>query len=77
LGPILLGSHSRKKEEENMGTEVKNKEGILGTEENNDGSAVQEVVKDGEKVAEIRNKEGILGTEENEDGSPVKVVVPT
>jgi hypothetical protein len=54
--------------------EIRNKEGILGTEENADGSPVQEVTKDGEPTQEIRNKEGLLGTEENADGTPVKVV---
>jgi hypothetical protein len=55
-------------------TEVRNKEGFLGTETNNDGTPVQEVVKDGEAVQEIRNKEGFLGTERNNDGTPVKEV---
>ena len=58
-------------------TEIRNKEGLLGTEENADGSPVQEVTKDGEPTQEIRNKEGLLGTEENADGTPVKVVTTT
>lgn len=55
--------------------EIRNKEGILGTEKNSDDSPVQEVVNDdGDVVQEIRNKEGIRGTEENADGTPVKEV---
>ena len=59
-------------------TEVRNKERvILGTEKNDDGTPVQEVVEDGKPVAEIRNKERvILGTEKNDDGTPVKEIIP-
>jgi hypothetical protein len=58
-------------------TEVRNKEGFLGTEKNDDGTPVKEVVKDGEAVEEIRNKEGFFGTEKNDDGTPVKEVKST
>jgi hypothetical protein len=61
--------------------EIRNKEswGGLFTEKNADGSPVQEVIEDGEKVAEISNKEswGGLFTEKNADGTPVKEVTPT
>jgi hypothetical protein len=55
---------------------VENKETIFGsTVKNSDGSPVQEVKDDGEKVATIENKETIFGTtEKNSDGSPVKTV---
>lgn len=58
-------------------TEIRNKENFLtGTEKNEDGSAVQEVVEDGKPVAEIKNVEHFLtGTEKNEDGSAVKEIV--
>jgi hypothetical protein len=56
-------------------TEIQNKESILGNETNEDGSPVQEVLKDGEVIAEIQNKETIFGTVTNEDDSPVKEVV--
>lgn len=56
-------------------TVIQNKESIFGNETNEDGSPVQEVVKDGDVVAEIHNKESIFGNETNEDGSPVKEVV--
>lgn len=55
--------------------EIRNKEGIFGTEKNEDGSPVQEVINDdGDREATIENKEGIFGTEKNEDGSPVKEI---
>ncbi|HWM92392.1 MAG TPA: hypothetical protein VN493_16630 [Thermoanaerobaculia bacterium] len=56
-------------------TEVRNKETLLGTVKNTDGSPVQEVVQDGEVVQEIQNKETLLGTVKNTDGTPVKEVV--
>ena len=58
-------------------TEIRNKESFLtGTEKNEDGSPVKEVLEDGDVVAEIRNKEEFLtGTEKNEDGTPVQEVV--
>jgi len=43
-------------------TEIRNKESIFGNETNEDGSPVQEIVKDGDVVAEIRNNESIFGT---------------
>jgi len=58
-------------------TEIHNKEGLFGTEKNDDGSPVKEVVQDGKSVQEIHNKEGILGTEKNDDGTPVKEVTST
>ena len=54
---------------------IQNKESIFGNETNEDGSPVQEVLKDGDVIAEIRNEESIFGNETNEDGSPVKEVV--
>ena len=56
-------------------TEIQNKETIFGTVTNEDGSPVEEVVKDGEVIAEIQNKENIFGTVTNEDDSPGKEVV--
>ena len=58
-----------------MADEIRNKESILGNETNEDGTPVQEVVKDGDVIAEIHNKESIFGNEKNEDGSPVKEVI--
>jgi hypothetical protein len=65
--------------------EIRNKEGFLdqltGSDKNEDGSPVQEVVEDGDVVAEIHNKEGFLdqltGSDKNEDGTPVKEVTST
>ena len=44
-------------------TEIRNKESLGGliTEQNADGSPVQEVIQDGEKKAEISNKESLGG----------------
>jgi len=53
-------------------TEIQNKESICGNETNEDGSLVQEIVKDGDVVAEIRNNESIFGNETNEDGGPAR-----
>lgn len=59
-------------------SEIRNKETFWGTEENADGTPVQEVTNDeGEVTHEIRNKETFWGTEENADGTPVKEVTPT
>ena len=62
-------------------TEIRNKESLGGliTEENADGSPVQEITEDGETKAEISNKESLGGliTEENADGTPVKEVTST
>jgi hypothetical protein len=66
-----------------MATEIRNKESIMdifGTDKNEDGTPIQEVVEGGQVVAEIRNKESIMdifGADKNEDGSPVKEVVST
>jgi hypothetical protein len=56
-------------------SEIRNKESVFGTEENEDGSPKQEVVNDkGDVVQTIENKESLFGTEKNDDGSPVKEV---
>ena len=67
-----------------MTTEIRNKETFFGqidgSDNNSDGSPVQEVVNDGEVVAEIHNKETFFGqidgSDENSDGSPIKEVIP-
>jgi hypothetical protein len=62
-------------------TEIRNKESLGGliTEQNADGSPVQEVIQAGERKAEISNKESLGGliTENNADGTPVKEVTLT
>jgi hypothetical protein len=58
-------------------TEIQNREGVLGTEKNADGSPLQEVRKDGEPTHEIHNIETVFVTERNADGTPVKEVIAT
>jgi hypothetical protein len=60
-----------------MATEIRNKETLLGTETNTDGTPVKEIVsEEGDVVAEITNKETLLGTETNDDGTPQQEIKP-
>ncbi|MGI8839755.1 MAG: hypothetical protein ACR2F8_03055 [Caulobacteraceae bacterium] len=59
-------------------TTIKNEGDVLGTgKKNADGSPVQELDRDGQKVGEIKNKEHVeshVTTEKNADGTPVKEI---